>query len=181
MSEKFFTSDTHFFHKNIIKYCDRPFGDVFAMNEGIIERWNKLIEAHDDVFHLGDLSFGSPKKTAEVLERLNGRIYLVRGNHDGSKIIEHPDVSKRFEWVKDYHELRVSKKQLVVLCHFPFQVWNGSHRGSWHMHGHCHGGLKPWPVKRLDVGVDTNKMWPYSLDKISTMMGLLDVDKQHGK
>lgn len=84
----FFTSDTHFYHKNIIDYCDRPYRtqdgqpDVPAMNEDMIARWNARVGVDDVVYHLGDFGFGNEKRLAEVRKRLNGKLILVRGNHD---------------------------------------------------------------------------------------------------
>ena len=69
----FFTSDTHFWHSNIIKYCNRPFMDIEEMNEEIIKRWNDKIEKDDLVFHLGDFAFCGPSQYKTLLERLNGK------------------------------------------------------------------------------------------------------------
>src|SRR5574344_1354629 len=54
----FFTSDTHFNHANIIRFCNRPFKDVNQMNEVLIENWNRVISQGETVFHLGVLCFG---------------------------------------------------------------------------------------------------------------------------
>jgi len=78
----FFTSDTHFGHKNILKYCNRPFVNVEEMDEVMIERWNGRIGKNDSVYHLGDFSFSSNPKT--YFERLNGKKILIIGNHDNS-------------------------------------------------------------------------------------------------
>lgn len=78
----FVTSDTHFNHKNIIEFCERPFSDVQEMNEKMIENWNKVVCKDDLVFHLGDFQMGDRKLIPETLKRLNGIIFLIRGNHD---------------------------------------------------------------------------------------------------
>ena len=78
----FFTSDTHFWHENIIKFCNRPFGSIEEMNNTIIENWNKVVGENDIVFHLGDFCFCGSDKFKEIIENLNGRIYLILGNHD---------------------------------------------------------------------------------------------------
>ena len=77
----FFTSDTHFFHKNIIKYCNRPFGSVEEMNEALVANWNSVVGPDDHVYHLGDFCFGNVEKWNWCLEpgRLNGHIHLILG------------------------------------------------------------------------------------------------------
>ena len=78
----FFTSDTHFNHTNIIKYAQRPYSDAEEMNEDLIKRWNSVVGKNDIVFHLGDFMFGNINRFWEFRSRLNGKIYLIHGNHD---------------------------------------------------------------------------------------------------
>lgn len=78
----FFTSDTHFGHKNIIKYCDRPFESVGDMDDELVDRWNAVVQPNDTVYHLGDFAFAGTKRITELTARLNGSIVLVAGNHD---------------------------------------------------------------------------------------------------
>lgn len=80
----FITSDTHFSHKNILVYEAeyRPFKDKVDMDEQLIARWNSVVGKDDVVFHLGDFAFADDKKIRKYVERLNGRIYLLLGNHD---------------------------------------------------------------------------------------------------
>ena len=75
----FFTSDTHFYHANIIELCHRPFRSVDNMNEMLIANWNKVVGADDIVFHLGDFCLGNSGKWNRILDRLNGMIYLILG------------------------------------------------------------------------------------------------------
>lgn len=82
MGRIWFTSDSHFCHKNIIKYCDRPFCDVEEMNSELIRRWNSVVAEDDVVYHLGDLYLGPADRAYSLLSALNGHIILIRGNHD---------------------------------------------------------------------------------------------------
>lgn len=77
----FIISDTHFFHQNIIKYCQRPFKDVDEMTEQLIINWNKSVGTDDVVLHLGDVTFNY-NRTFEVMKQLNGHKQLILGNHD---------------------------------------------------------------------------------------------------
>ena len=174
--ETFFTSDTHFFHKNILKYqkVERPFDTLDDMHEGIIERWNSRVGPFDDIYHLGDVSFGSPKKLEQILSRLNGRIHLILGNHDGgiAKISADGEIRpnvylrKYFRRIMKYHELKIANRKFV-LFHFPIYSWNMIHHGVYHLYGHVHGSI---PMMHgglgMDVGVDTNQCYPYHLDEL---------------
>jgi calcineurin-like phosphoesterase family protein len=162
----FFTSDTHFGHKNIIKYCDRPFSSTEEMQEAIVAKWNETVKDTDTVFHLGDFSFLDKEKTRWILSRLNGNIVLVRGNHDASKHVE------LFGDVYDMVELHVEDngtQQIIILCHYPLAVWASSHYGTWHLHGHSHGTYKVKTGKIVDAGWD---VWgkPVSYQEVKDYM-----------
>ena len=83
----FFVSDTHFCHENIIKYCKRPFKSIEENDEELIRRWNEKVPEDGIVFHLGDVAFGDRERVDNILKRLNGKIYLVIGNHDWRHIV----------------------------------------------------------------------------------------------
>lgn len=155
MTKTFITSDLHFFHQGILKFCPktRPYASVEEMNSSMIAAWNDSVGTEDLVYLLGDVSFGTTSETYEVLKQLNGRIRLVRGNHD-NKILNCPVVRGRFETIDNYLELEYKKTKLV-LFHFPILEWNHCHHGSVHLHGHTHGdptGLERWRAR--DVGFD---------------------------
>ena len=81
---RFFTSDTHFGHRNIIKYCNRPFVNVFEMDKELIRRWNCTVSPEDTVYFLGD--FAMNPKYYKYLENLNFRyLIFIVGNHDNRK------------------------------------------------------------------------------------------------
>ena len=73
-SKVYFTSDTHFYHSNIIGFCKRPFKNVEDMNETLIENWNRVVGQDDIVFHLGDFCMGGSHEWTKILNRLNGKI-----------------------------------------------------------------------------------------------------------
>lgn len=154
----FFTSDLHFYHKRIVEYSGRPW-TTDAQTQTIIDRWNERVGWDDDIYHLGDFAFIWPKKMGqlfEILGELHGKMHFIRGNHCDPKVwqlVEQQNLPF-IEWIKDYHEMSV-QGQRIVLCHYPMEVWNGSHHGSWMLHGHCHGSLPP-RGKRLDVGLDSH-------------------------
>ena len=165
----FFTSDTHFFHSNIIKYCKRPFQNSTEQNETIIKNWNSIVAEHDSVYHLGDFSFGNRNLSSWIASRLNGHIFLLLGNHDKKGKL--PIENDKLQILGQYHELKIktdimkNKHQLIVLCHYPFEVWNKKHYGSLHVHGHSHGNVPSKPG-RLDVGMDCHNFFPVSFEDI---------------
>lgn len=102
----FFMADTHFGHSRIIEYEKRPFSSTEEMDRVLIKNWNRVVGPHDSVYHLGDVSLHRPQRTKEILDALNGKIYLLRGNHE--KSAENKLCSERFASIKDYHFLKVS-------------------------------------------------------------------------
>jgi calcineurin-like phosphoesterase family protein len=155
MAKKWFTSDQHLGHRNIIKYCNRPFSSVEEMDERIIVLWQSIVMPEDIVYVLGDFSFHEPSKTTKILSRLPGHKVLIKGNHDNKKRL-----NKIRGWgsIKDYHELKFGETR-VVLCHYPIQEWRAKGKGSFHLHGHSHGRQSP-NMRRLDVGVDSWDFYP---------------------
>ena len=166
----YFTSDLHFDHQNIIKYCNRPFESVEEMNETIIANWNKTVRAKDTCYILGDVFMYNTEHARECLERLHGHKYLILGNHD--PFSETPVPGPVFEWVKYYFKLRWDHKKFI-LFHYPIVSWDGAARDiSYHLHGHSHNGpeynieQRAAGLKRYDVGVDANHFKPVSIEEI---------------
>lgn len=165
----FFTADNHFGHNNIISYEKRPFENAHEMDEVMIKRWNEVVKAKDHVYHLGDVSLRNPKNTEIILNRLNGKIYLIKGNHDKSAC--KPECAKRFEWVKDYYYLHLPDKNKIALMHYCMRVWDRKHHGAWHLFGHSHSNLKEVEGEfALNVGVDCWDFYPVSLEQIKERM-----------
>ncbi len=161
MSNIWFTSDQHFWHNNIIKLSNRPFASVEEMNETLIANFNSVVKQGDTVFCLGDFSFADKEKTESIYKKLTKcQHHLITGNHDGDNVSKLP-----WNWIKPYFELKASGLKFV-LFHYPIQSWNGAFRGSIHLHGHSHGHVKSFGIKRMDVGVDCTNYKPINLDEI---------------
>lgn len=141
----FYTSDTHFNHKNIIKYCNRPFSSVDEMNRTLIDNWNSKVGRTDTVYHLGDVQWGSD---LDILNSLRGKKILIVGNHDDKKVID----SGVFSEVHNLLEINDSGRQ-VILCHYRLMTWNKIRRGSIHLYGHSHSQIEG-NAQCTDVGVD---------------------------
>lgn len=161
----FFTSDTHYSHANIIKYCNRPFQNINEMNEMMISNHNKMVAQDDIVWYLGDFYMGRDGRAQEYLNRLNGKKHLIIGNHDQVGI-----TLDGWESISDLKEIMING-QKIVLCHYAMRIWNKSHKGSWHLYGHSHGSLPDDPnALSIDVGVDCNNYKPFSMEQIRNIM-----------
>lgn len=177
----FFTSDTHFQHENIIKYCNRPFDNMYHMNDILIENWNKIVPKDGIVFHLGDFAMTANLKWIESLvHKLNGQIHLILGNHDYQNRFDREYVKKIFhDKIYDVVTLTIFDDEIegghanLFLSHYPHMFWQ---RGSYHLHGHVHSGPKstaseivPYHNMRYDVGVDNNNFNPISYNNLKIM------------
>jgi len=171
----FFTSDTHFNHANIIRFCNRPFSSVEEMDEAMISNWNAVVGRTDLVIHCGDFAFGSQSRIQEIAGRLNGEIILVLGNHDNQRALSK---LSRFHSVHDDLEV-VIDGALVVLHHYAKRTWNKMGYGSYHFFGHSHGNLPPLG-RSIDVGVDVWGFRPVKFHEIKSRLEELAVEEGAG-
>lgn len=157
-----FIGDLHLGHRNIIKYCSRPFDDVNQMNEILIQNWNKKIGVEDRVFVLGDFALCGKDKIVEFGQQLNGRKILILGNHEGASL-------------KTYYEAGF---EMVYKYPIYFNNWILSHMPQpncpcVNIHGHLHQinvddcldfekGEKPY----INVSADKINFTPISLKEI---------------
>ena len=157
----FVTSDTHFGHDKICQFVKpdgtkvRPWSDLNRMHEEMIERWNKVVGKGDKVYHLGDVAIS--RRSLSILDRLNGRKVLIRGNHD---VYELKDYSKYFKDVRGAFML-----EGLVFTHVP--VHAGSFLGRWrgNVHGHLHWRKLGNP-RYFNACVECHDFAPVSLDTI---------------
>ena len=169
MSNILFSSDHHFFHKNIILFCNRGFSSVEEMNEILIQNWNNTVKPNDEVYYLGDFAFCQPDNACKILKSLNGKKYLIEGNHD-RRLLKDSNFRSCFEWIDKLAGIEIYK-QNIVLCHYPMKRWDQSHRGAWHLFGHEHGKLPDDPYSlSIDVGVDAHKYTPISFEQVKELM-----------
>ncbi|STZ64268.1 Predicted phosphoesterase or phosphohydrolase [Moraxella lacunata] len=163
----YFTSDLHFHHQNIIKFCPtfrQNFGDSQTMNKELIALWNETVKPDDIVYNLGDVSFSHHLNEIEVvLKELNGKHHLILGNHDNliaqnqerflTKLKN--DGNPMLSSVQDYLKLNLKElKRTLILFHYPIDEWDGCHKGYYHLHGHIHDRMAKVKGKILNVGFD---------------------------
>ena len=126
-------SDTHFGHKNIINYADRPFKTVEEMDKAMIDKWNSIVSPADQVIFLGDFALANGSKIENYEKQLNGSISIILGNHD-----------RKFEprWWLDAGFQEVSShpvvyKDFFILSHEPIE-WVTERLPVLNIHGHVH-------------------------------------------
>ena len=173
-SKIYLTSDDHFSHSNIIKFCDRPFKDVKEMDAKLIENWNKKVPQDGLVFHLGDFAWGNYENWKRIREQLNGNIILIKGNHDVRNMSSNAE--KELFQLTAWQLLVNIEGRIVLLNHFPFLCYAGVYREPngliYNAYGHVHSGpnKQGTDIPRLqytfptqyDVGVDNNNYEPIS-------------------
>lgn len=190
----FFSSDSHFGHKNIIDFCNRPFKDVEEMNETLINNWNNVVGENDIIYHLGDFAFGGSQLWNSVLDRLNGHIHFLPGNHD-MKNLRQGYISK-FASVAFQRQIYI-ENICIYLNHYPFLCYGGSYRYDnpvWQLFGHVHSKPEQYDITHIednevkeilgkdthrlkyllptqyDVGVDNNNYTPVSFEQVKNII-----------
>lgn len=159
-----FTADQHFGHKNIIKYCDRPFSSIEEMDSEIISRWNSVVKPSDNVYVLGDFTLQT--NALRYGELLIGNKFFIQGSHDYRWFGNVP----HWNYLPPIHSLRYKRKGdhplVIVLCHYSIRKWYKSHYGSYHLYGHSHCGINDPLPNSMDVGVDCHNFYPVSLEQV---------------
>lgn len=169
----FITSDHHFFHKNIIKYQNRPYRDVREMTESMIKIWNDVVGVNDVVLHLGDFffnSWGTQEQRKEIVERLHGQISLIRGNHDRGSNKKYKYLG--FKFVGDY----LIKGKILFHHYYNIQDPQYPHKGvdsskriskengiELVFHGHRHNQNPHHWIGHYNVCVDQHDFKPLDL------------------
>ena len=162
---KFFTSDEHYGHANIIQFCHRKYVSVEEMTEELIANHNYVVKPGDTTYYLGDMFWRTvsiPDANA-IMDRLNGKHYLILGNHD--EVAKR--IAGRFEWVKDTELIHTPTP--VWLSHYAHRSWPNSHKGSYHLFGHTHNVMSDYRYS-TDAGVDAKGYFPMSYDELAWYM-----------
>lgn len=141
---RYYIADCHFFHAVLNEKMDkRGFSSVEEMNDYMLQKWNERVRTTDTVVVLGDITYGTPEENNALLDKLNGKIWLVQGNHD--KFTTSAKYrTDRFEWIRPYEELQDNHRK-VICSHYPIMCYNGQYHqkndGSpkaYMLYGHVH-------------------------------------------
>lgn len=166
----FFTSDTHFGHKNVIQYSGRPFQDVDEMNEEIVKRWNEVVKPEDVVYHLGDVclgvkGIGKIEYCKQIVPRLNGHKRLILGNHDClTNMYRYVDAG--FEKVYDKP---IMFDNFFILSHEPLEFVPD---GWVNIYGHVHGDprFRTFSENGICACVERHDYRPISMNDIKKFL-----------
>lgn len=162
--EKWFISDTHFFHANILKFTNgegkriRPFDSLEEMHEYMIEKWNGVVKPNDYVYHLGDVTFQYHGAFNNLMHRLNGQKRLIVGNHDK---IWNPALQTNFQKVDLWKGF---KEHNFTASHIPLRL-ESLRDGAFNVHGHIHQNKSPTP-NHINVSVEVRDYTPVHIDEI---------------
>jgi calcineurin-like phosphoesterase family protein len=177
----FFTSDTHFGHKNILRFCQRPWEDIKSHNEGLIELWNSVVGDDDIIFHLGDVCwFNARHDTLKLIKKLKGQIYIVPGNHDTIQQFELCKDLPNFHLLSDVctvylRDVYIQHPIELVLSHYPLMTWSHRDHKALQFFGHIHSGPRstckfdcdlPLFSYQYDVGCDNNDYKPIEIREL---------------
>lgn len=173
MGKVFLTSDLHFGHDREFLWGPRGFRSSIEHDEAVIANWNSVVGPEDDVYVLGDLMLGDNEWGRKCVRRLNGRIFLIRGNHD----TDH-------RWYEFYRtigdniffggnaEIIHYRKYHFYLSHFPTLTGNlekeSLHQMTLNLHGHTHSKEKFYEDRpyMYNVALDAHHNTPVLLDDI---------------
>lgn len=168
--QRYYIADPHFGHANVIRMAQRPFESVEAMDQAMMDHWNKRVTNEDEVYIIGDFMYRSRFTAGYYLSRLNGRKHLILGNHD--KWLKDEEAGAYFESVSQMKELTDAGKY-IVLCHYPLAEWPGYYRDSLHIFGHIHNTREGEAFqyyqrnhRMLNAGVEMNHYSPVSLKEL---------------
>lgn len=157
MRDIWVTSDTHFGHANIIKYCDRPFKDEHHMNEALVDNWNSAVKPGDIVYHLGDVYFRDPS----VLDRLTGQKCLILGNHDNGT---DQNLQRHFKKILVW---RMFPEYGLLMTHVPVHEDTlNVNKCPVNVHGHIHERVLP-DQRYINVSVEQTNYTPVHIDTLA--------------
>ena len=169
----YFISDIHFGHKNCLAFDNRPFTTIEEHDEYIISSWNDTVGVDDDVYIIGDISWYNSTKTIEIFSKLNGRLHLIKGNHD-TTVLKNPEFRNLFVEITDYKELFIDRNTSIVLCHYPIPCFKNHYYGWYHLYGHVHTSFE-WNMmentKRLMTELYDKQCRMYNVGAMISYMG----------
>lgn len=165
MPKKFYISDWHYGHTNVIAFDNRPFKTVDEMNSALVNNWNSFVSKSDMVFVLGDMFWGNATEAAAILRDMNGQKFLIQGNHDRINEV----FRKSFVAVEPYMEVDDNNRH-VVLSHYPIPFYKNQHSGWYHLYGHVHNSYEWHMTEHMKTLVEDLRQEKYPMYNVGAMI-----------
>jgi calcineurin-like phosphoesterase family protein len=165
MNDIYLIGDTHFYHKNIIRYCDRPFDSVEEMNEKLIKNWNNTVGKHDIVYMMGDFALCGKDKIIEIGKRLNGKKRLILGNHDQASFKTYFEAD--FELVYNHPILL---DQFYIVSHTPQHVFDNGLYANIFAHVHNESAYVDASARTFCASAERINYTPVSFEEAKERM-----------
>ena len=164
---KYYISDCHFGHRNIIAFDGRPFKDSDEMDEFMIQQWNSVVGRSDEVYIIGDMFMGhNSDAQIKILNRLKGMKHLIEGNHD-KRIAK---VYQKYQSVTQIKQVKDGDFKLF-LCHYPIPVFSGHYEDRvLHLYGHVHNSHEEEITQIHLEQMHKNDLGPTHMLNVGAMM-----------
>lgn len=184
----YFTSDTHLSHIKVSE--NRGFSSIEEHDDAIISNINSIVRPSDTLYILGDIVMGGWRKTAPLVQKINGNKVCILGNHDRPA----PNNSNGHNYIEEFKALcgfvsvvsfaRISADgQGLMLSHYPYDNAPGDvtnlnefdqyrlrDTGRTLLHGHTHSNeqvsVSLAGTKQIHVGLDAWGLKPVSLGTV---------------
>lgn len=143
----YYISDTHFGHKNILAFDNRPFYTTAEMEREMIQRWNAKVKKNDTTYILGDFCRDKESEWTRILNVLNGSKALILGNHDLKQMSA--NLKHKFQDITHYKEITDNGRK-VIMSHYPMPFYKSDYNPNiYHLYGHVHNTIEEQWMQKL--------------------------------
>lgn len=171
MGNTFFIADTHFYHKNIIDYENRPFKDIDEMASTLISNWNSVVHKDDRIFVLGDFAFHPKEHINSLVPKLHGNKILIMGNHDCASLKSYMDAG-----FKEVYKYPIILDNFWILSHVPMYINKNMPYANIFGHVHSNPEYADYSAQSICVSVERKHMnyFPISFNMVKELMEIKD-------
>lgn len=150
----YYISDTHFGHKGVLAFDNRPFLTTTEMECEMIQRWNAKVKKNDTVYILGDFCWDKESEWIRILNALNGNKALILGNHDLKQMSV--NLKHKFQDITHYKEITDNGRK-VIMSHYPMPFYKSDYNPNvYHLYGHVHNTVEEHWMQELKQMIEKN-------------------------
>ena len=173
MSETFFIADMHIGHKNALALDNRPWTDINEHDQALASNWKSCVGKEDHIYVLGDVYFGNATAAAQYYSELPGHKHLIIGNHD-KKLARKDEFREQWESIESYAELRIPKKNRLILSHYPILAFHRHYSGAYHFYGHVHNSQEAALIEQCRQFLEVKMGCPCQAYNVGAMLPYMD-------